>query len=403
MAGTPVLGNLSTAEVEGDPTLIPLDFDERFKRLKPDDTQFMTMMSRLPRRVAIREKVNWVEEDLFPRMVTIQTANANVPPAAGSDTLVLAAGHGKIVQPNDILRNMRTNEAYRVTAVSTDTLTVARTVGSAAGAAVNASDVLLVVADAQPQGADFPVPRYLQRVLGFNYTQIVRTPWAFTNTAIAVEWYGGREPAREGVRKAIEDKRKWEHLAFFGARSYAAAVPPENEPQGTCGGLIEFIQSYVLDSNGAVITPAAFDNFLAQVFQYGSTNKVLFASPLVVQNFSAWTRVGMGTQWAPTPENVFGVQVDAFISGAYGYRVPVVVKKEWGEFPTTGKGYGTYAFLVDMDYVEFRPLRDRSSKLLTDRQPRGKDTYAQEYLQEATFEISNEKAHGILKGCIAPT
>jgi len=402
MAATPVLGNLSTAEVEGDPNLIPLDFDDRFKRLKPDDTQFMTMMSRLPRRVAIREKVNWVEEDLFPRMVTSQTANANVPPAAGSDTLVLAAGHGKIVQPNDILRNMRTNEAIRVTAVSTDTITVARTVGAAAGAAVNASDVWLVVADAQPQGADFPVPRYLQRVMGFNYTQIVRTPWAFTNTAIAVEWYGGREPAREGVRKAIEDKRKWEHLAFFGARSYAAAVPPENEPQGTAGGMIEFIQSYTLDAAGP-LTVAAFDNLLASVFQYGSTNKVLFAAPLLVQNMSVWNRTGMGSQWAPTPDNVHGVKVDAFISGAYGYRVPVVVKKEWGEFPTANKGYGTYGFLVDMDYVEFRPLRDRSSKLLTDRQPRGKDTYAQEYLQEATFEISNEKAHALIKGVTAPT
>jgi hypothetical protein len=79
-----------------------------------------------------------------------------------------------------------------------------------------------------------------------------------------------------------------------------------------------------------------------------------------------------------------------------------VVKKEWGEFPIANKGYGTYGFLVDMDYVEFRPLRDRASKLLTDRQPKGKDTYAQEYLQEATFEISNEKAHALIKGVTAP-
>jgi len=396
MPAVPVLGNVSTEEVESDPTAVPLDFDERFKRLKPDDTQFMTMMSRLPRRVAIREKVNWVEEDLFPRMVTLNTAAAT-----GITSLVLNAGHGKIVQPNDILRNMRTNEAIRVTAVSTDTLTVARKVGSAAEAAMNVGDVFLVVADAQPQGADFPVPRYMQRVLGFNYTQIVRTPWAFTNTAIAVEWYGGREPAREGVRKAVEDKRKWEHLAFFGARSFAAAVPPENEPQGTAGGLVEFIQTNTLDAAGP-LTPAAFDALLSAAFQYGGTNKVLFAAPLLVQNMSVWNRTGMGSQWAPNPDNVHGVKVDAFISGAYGYRVPVVVKKEWGEFPIANKGYGTYGFLVDMDYVEFRPLRDRASKLLTDRQPKGKDTYAQEYLQEATFEISNEKAHALIKGVTAP-
>ena len=401
MPASVVTGNVSTAEAEWTSDLVPLDFDERFRRLKPDETQFMTMMSRLPRRVATREKVNWGEEDLFPRIVSVLTANANVPPAAGADTLVLVAGQGKIVQPNDILRNMRTNEAYRVTAVATDTITVARTVGSAAGAAVNASDPLLVVADAQPQGADFPVPRYLQRVLGFNYTQIVRTPWAFTNTATAVEWYGGREPAREGVRKAIEDKRKWESLAFFGARSFAAAVAPENEPQGTAGGLVEFIQTWVRDAAGP-LTPSFFDLLLLDVFQYGSRNKVLFASPMAVLNMSAWNRVGMGSQFQSSPSNVFGVHVDTFISGAYGYRIPVVIKTEWGEFPTANKGYGGYAFLVDMDYVEFRPLRDRGSKLLTDRQPRGKDTYAQEYLQEATFEISNEKAHALIKGITAP-
>ena len=393
-----VTGNVSTEETTagGGAEDRKLDFDERFKMLKPDQTQFTTMTSRAPSRVAIREKVTWMEEDLFPRLISAASAIAD----GTSTSLVVQAGQGKVVQPQDLLRNMRTGEGLRVTAVTTDTLTVVRGVGTGAVAApVNVGDVFLVINDAQPQGADFPVPRYLQRVLGFNYTQIMRTPWAFTGTATSIEFYGGREPAREGVRKAIEHKRKIEASGFWGIRSFAAAVPPENEPQGMAGGLYEFIVTFRRDINAATLSPDFFDTFLMDVFQYGSDDKVLFAAPAIVAQMSKWNRSGMGSQYAaPEGGTVHGVKVDAFISGAYGYRVPVIVKKEFGEFPTANKGFGTYAFLVDMDYVERRPLRDRDTKLLTERQPRGKDTVAQEYLTEMSWQIANEKAHGIIFG-----
>lgn len=107
----------------------------------------------------------------------------------------------------------------------------------------------------------------------------------------------------------------------------------------------------------------------------------------------------MGSQWEPNPQNVHGVKVDAFISGAYGYRIPVVVKREWASFPTANKGYGGYAFLLDMSNIERRPLRDRDTKLLTNQQPAGKDAYNAEYITEATYEFAHERTHGLLFGC----
>lgn len=390
MAGTVVLGNVSTEEVLPDER--KLDMDERMRRISPDDTQLTTLTSRLASRQAVREKVNWFEEDDFPRLVT---GDAQL---AGATVLNLNAGQGKIVQANDLLRNMRTGEGIRVVSVATDALTIARNVGNVPAAATNAGDVYLVVGDAQPQGSDFPTPRYLARVLGFNYTQITRTTWGFTKTQTAIELYGGREPAKEAVRKAREHKRKWEAIAFWGMRSFSAAVPPENEPRGTAGGAVEFIQTFKRDANGP-LTADFFDAFLMDVFQYGTEDKVLFASPLVVASMSKWNRTGMGSQFVGAEGGkVHGVKVDAFISGAYGYRVPVVVKKEFGRFPTTNKGYGSYAFLLDLSYIERRPLRDRDTQLLTEQQPKGKDTYNAEYLAEATYEFANEQAHGILFG-----
>jgi hypothetical protein len=117
---------------------------------------------------------------------------------------------------------------------------------------------------------------------------------------------------------------------------------------------------------------------------------------------SQWNRSGMGSQWDPSPRNVHGVHVDAFISGAYGFRIPVVVKREWGQFPVANKGYGGYAFLLDMSYIERRPLRDRDTKLLTEQQPKGRDTYAAEYMTEATYQFACQSAHGLLFGVTAP-
>lgn len=393
MAGTVVQGNIGTEEFLADEKQI--DMSEKIAELRPDETPFVTMTSRLSSRTAIREKVNWLEEEDFPRLVATAGAVTNV-----ATQFSLVAGQGKIVRPNDILRNMRTGEAVRVTVVATDLIDVARGLGATAAAAMNAGDVLLVVADAQPQGSDFPVARYLARVLGYNYTEITRTPWTFTGTATAIELYGGREPAKEAKRKAREHKKKWEAIAFWGARSFSAAVPPENEPQGTAGGLVEFIQTYRKDING-VLTPDVFDAWLMESMQYGSSDKVLFAAPIVVAAMSKWNRTGMGSQFAaPEGGKVHGVQVDAFISGAYGYRIPVVVKKEWQEFfaTTNPKGYGSYAFLVDMGNVARRPLRDRDTKLLTEQQPKGKDTYAAEYMTEATFEVNHERTHGLIFG-----
>jgi hypothetical protein len=385
MAGTVVQGNVGTEEVL--PSERVVDMDEKIRLLDPDSTQYTTMTSRASSRQAVREIVNWLEEELFPNVVSSSAA------LAGDAAINLSAGQGKIVAANDILRNMRSGEAVRVVSVATDAVTIARGINSGGtGLAVNANDAWLVVGDAQPQGSDFPSPRYLARVLGFNYTQITRTTWGFTGTQTAIELYGGREPAKEARRKAIEHKRKWENIGFFGARSFQTAAAPENEPRGTAGGLIEFITTNRKDVAGA-LTPDIFDNWVSDVFANGT------------DQMSKWSRTGMGGQFeAPDGGKTFGVKVDAFISGAYGYRIPVIVKKEWSKYPnansvpTQPKGYGSYAFLVDMSYVERRPLRDRDTKLLVEQQPKGKDSYNAEYMTEATWEVAVERAHGILYG-----
>jgi hypothetical protein len=123
---------------------------------------------------------------------------------------------------------------------------------------------------------------------------------------------------------------------------------------------------------------------------------VFFVSPTVAREISSFAR----DNWvrATPSDQVWGVQVDAFISGAYGYNVPVIVKKDWNDFTTATKQYGGNAFLIDLDYVKLRPMR--ATRLLKGRQANDADEQDEEYLTEFSIEFAQEQAHGLIKGVI---
>jgi len=383
---------ISTEEIVSQEKVI--DMDPKMRLLDPDQTQFVTMTSRSKSRPALAEKVNWLEEQYINRIVTLTAAyTANGP------SLTVSAADGNSVFKDDVLRNMRTGEAFLVTASVGGVLTVNSAIAGSGpalpiNAAGNIGDKLLVVGDAQKQGADFPDPRYSQRINQFNYTQITRTPWSFAGTTTAIELYGGREPAKEAARKAVEHKRKLEAGGFFGARDFITAA---QDPQGLAGGLIEFIQTN-RQSVGGELTSDFLDSFLATVLAKGSADKVIYTGTIGAYYISRFNRSGQGAFWKPSNEKVHGVQVDGFISGVFGTLVPVVVKKEWADFPSGVGGYNGNLFVVDNSNVERRPLRDRDTKLLTQRQGPGQDRVAAEYLTESSWEIAQEKTHGLLTG-----
>jgi hypothetical protein len=379
---------VSTEEFLPDERVI--DMDPTMRKLDPDSTQFTTMSQKASSRIATREKVNWLEEQYVNNVFTLTAGYTS-----GATSITVSAADAAAIQPNDMVRNMKTGEALLISAnPGTGTLTLGQTsVGSVANAAGTTGDKLLFIGSAFPQGSTLPSMKYSQRVLGFNYTQIFRTVWNFALTATSIELYGGSEPAKEGARKAVEHKRELENNGFFGARDWYTT----GDPQGAAGGLIEFIVTNKQNVNGE-LTSDFLDQFLAIVLAKGSSDKVIFTGTIGAYYISRFNRSGQGAFWRPGRDNVHGVQVDGFISGVYGYEIPVVVKKEWSNYPSGVTGYNGNLFVVDMTNVEKRPLRDRATKMYTNRQNPGDDRYAAEYLTEQSWEIAVEKSHGLLTG-----
>jgi hypothetical protein len=54
--------------------------------------------------------------------------------------------------------------------------------------------------------------------------------------------------------------------------------------------------------------------------------------------------------------------------------------------------------VLDMAYIKKRPLRNRNTMLLKNRQGNGIDGVVHEFLTESSIEVAVEKAHGLLKG-----
>jgi uncharacterized protein DUF5309 len=363
-----------------------IDMDEDIAVLDPEVSQFFTMLARVSSVPAFSSKVEWLEDVLDPRVSSVNGAQTD------SDTSIeVAAAEGDYFRANDIVRNARTGEAFTVTSVATDTLTVVRGRGRVAAAAMNNGDQLLIVGNAAAQGATLGTRKITKKVAQYNYEQIQRNPYGFTNTLAASKLYGGPEPMQERRKKLTIHKRAIEHALFWGAR---ALVTSGSTPQGLSGGLFEFNTTNIFDAAGA-LSKTLLDTYMRTLLQHGhGDSKVLFVSPLVAQAISGFLRDAYAP--ADVATKLWGAKVDGFVSGAYGYKVPLIVKRDWNEFSTSSSQYGGWAFLVDMGNVKYRPLR--GTKLLTNRQANDADETTEEYLTEFSLEVQQEQTHGQIVG-----
>ena|SRR5579871_1190704 len=384
MSVTALTGMVDTNTILQDERIV--DMDDVIGMLDPQTSQFTTMLMKIAQKKARNQKVEWLEDQLFPRLGAVGTGGAtNV-----AVTIPVSAGQGQYFRPNAFVRNARTGEGFVVQSVAGDNLTVVRGIGAVAAAAMNAGDQLLIVGNASMQGAGLGTMKVAKRVMNYNYEQIQRDPYGFTNTLIATDLYTGGEPDYERKKKLVEHKRAIEYTLFWGARFLDTSG---QDPIGYSGGIVEYIATNIHNVAGA-LTKSALDTYLQQDLQHGSENKVLFCAPQVATEMSGFLR----DNWVrvDAKARLWGSKVDALISGAYGFQIPVIVKRDWNDFSTSNTQYGGWAFLVDLDYVKLRPLR--TTQLLRNRQNNDVDGYDEEYLTEFCLEFQQERCHALFQG-----
>lgn len=371
------------------------DMTPEFHELDVDENQFTTYTMDQGKKDTYSEKPTWLENERPPRLSAV--AGGGYVATGTTINVTVTTGQGKYFKKNDFFRNMRTDEGFWVTSVTGDVLATVRQIGGKNAAAGNAGDQILIVGSAFAQGADFPETSTMVRVLGFNYTEIFRNGWNFSRTRTKIKERGGSEPSKAQAEQMALQKSKIEYSGFWGARDQITD-PATGEPVGFAGGADEFITTLRRDVNGP-LTADYLDDFFKDAFIHGSTDqKVMYVNPLAMLQISKLNRSGMGSQWRPSNEKIHGVKVNGYISGAYGYEVPIFVKKDWAEFATASDQYGGWCFLLDHKYIRARPLTGSDTHLLPDQAPKGRDAVAGEFLTEMTWEFAQERTHGILFG-----
>jgi hypothetical protein len=256
-------------------------------------------------------------------------------------------------------------------------------------------DEIFIVSNVNAEGASLRTIKTTQLQNQSNYAEIVRTPLGITGTEAASKLYGGPDRDRLQAAAGIEHMRDWEQICFFGAKK--EDLTTTGAPKRFAGGALDFIQTNRTNAGGA-LTETTFQTFLRTGFRYGNTRKVLFASPLVLGSIEGFARGTLSTQTGggygnvdPDHGKTFGITMQTYLSGQG--VVDLVLERAWND-STTYKGY---AFLLDLDAVEWHYLRD--TKLLEGRQANDADKLEDEYLTEACPVFKNEQKHSILYGC----
>ena len=76
----------------------------------------------------------------------------------------------------------------------------------------------------------------------------------------------------------------------------------------------------------------------------------------------------------------------------------IFVKREWADLDNSGTNYGTYGFLIDMDYARLRTLRGKNTHMRKNIEEPSSTAEVHEYRTAFSLEFAWEKAHGILRG-----
>ena len=358
-----------------------IDMDDRIAELEPNAAPLVVLLKKLKRVQAIAPKVEWLEQVLMPRYDQLSAA------LTGTAVTSLPVANSSFYRVGDVLRETATGEAMEVTGVSAGVLGVNRGIGGVPAATGASGDEIFIVSNVNVEGASLRTIKTTQLNNLSNFCQIVRTPLGMTGTEAATKLYGGPDRDRLRAAAGIEHMRDWEHVCFFGAKKEDTTTT--GAPKRFAGGAVEYISTNVTAAVGT-LTEAAFITFLRSGFRYGSERKILFASPLVVGAIEGFARNNIRVSGSEDHADTYGIQMRSYVSGQG--VVDIVMERAWND----STNYRGYAFLLDMDALEFHTLRD--TKLLDNRQANDADKIEDEYLTEACPVVHNEQRHAILKG-----
>lgn len=354
-------GSISTIT---DTTNIKIDISEVIDQLSPYDTPIMSVVGKDSLKSPCEQILHeWLEDELRPRSGTLGAAYT-----VGSGTLVLAAGEGKYIYPDDLL--LVGNMVFQVNSgpPSSDTCTVTLIRGTDAAAANAATWRKL--AQASPEGGEARADAS-KTVLAkpYNYVQIIKDWSMVTGTMEVIKRYGYASERAYQEEKILKQLMiDWEMTLIYGVRSYAAGPPRKS----TAGGLFEYIYlpgvtnnwDTVVNANAGQITETMLNNVLQQIWEQGGSPDTIYVNGWNKRLITGWATPRIRTA---QDERIAGASINTYESdfGTLAIRlnrwlrpadVLILTMDEIGVGPLTGRQMTSRQLPVTGDYTRYEIL-----------------------------------------------
>lgn len=363
------------------------DWGDAIQLLDPDAAPLTVISRRANKKPTINPQYQWAEDDLDVRFAATSATVTNV-----ATSVPVTTGQGVYFAQHDLVKVPRTGEVFRVTAVSTDTLTVVRGVGtSGTGQAMNSAEELLVLGSAQPEGDTSKPAKSSTVTTASNYTQIFRRPIELTETwRHSDTFFNQSDWDYQRGKSGIDHLKDIEEAFLFGLASEDTSG---SQPRRTTGGAIAAVTANVTAAGGTM-SESSFWAALRPAFRYGgSRRKTAFGSILALEvlNQYARSKVVVNDQGTGT----YGVNMKSFQS-TQGTLDLVT------HYLLEGATYGGYLLILDMDNVKYRYLANsagsRDSHIRENIQAPDADTRKDEWLAEVGIQVGQNKSHALITG-----
>lgn len=364
---------------------IVVDMSDTIGLLQPNAEPFMSFLKIAKRNseVANNPKFEWMEDDLLPSWDAVNNASGY---ASGATSIVV--DNGSYFRVNDVLKVPRTSEVILVTAVDsgTNTLTVVRGYGVTAAAAIVDNDPIVIIGNANQEGAGTRELKSTLEVPKYNLTQIFKTPFGVTNTEKATKMYGGSDLSYQQAKAGVQHKIDMARAFMYGERKEDTSG---SKPKRTTGGLLSFLNKNNYDAGGQ-LTQTEFDNNISEVvFKYGSKEKILLASARLLSVINTWA---LGKLQVDNLAKEFGLEIFKYVTPFGVYNIMNY------QHILEGAVYGGYGVVIDPEGVKYRPLNGRDTKLETNIQNNDEDQRKDQYITEAGLEVRNAEKHAVITG-----
>lgn len=367
-------------------TLRKPDWGDKIMLLDPDAAPLTVISKRAAKQPTVNPQYQWAEDALDVRFSATSAIVTNV-----ATSVPVTAGQGVYFAQHDLVKVPRTGEVFRVTAVATDTLTVVRGVGDGGtGTAMNASEELLVLGSAQPEGDTSKPAKSNTETTASNYTQIFRRPIELTETwRHSDTFFSGTDWDYQRGKSGIEHLKDIEEAFLFGKASEDTSG---SQPRRTTKGAVASVTTNVTAAGGA-LSETSFWAALRPAFRYGSRSKTAFGSILALEVLNQYARSKVVVN--DNGSGKYGVNMKQFQS-TQG-TIDLVT-----HYLLEGATYGGYLLILDMANVKYRYLANsagsRDSHIRENIQAPDADTRKDEWLAEVGLQVSQNATHSLITG-----